>query len=80
QERFGNNHPIHIEIGSGKGRFIYVIARGHPEINYIGIDMQLRILSIALDKLVGEPLPNVQLLREDGEALTEYFAENELVL
>ena len=77
QERFGNNHPIHIEIGSGKGRFIYEMAKAHPEINYIGIDMQLSILSIALDKLVAEPLPNLQLLRVDGEALTEYFAENE---
>ena len=70
QERFGNNHPIHIEIGSGKGRFIYEMAKAHPEINYIGIDMQLSILSIALDKLVAEPLPNLQLLRVDGEALT----------
>ncbi|MBM9832025.1 tRNA (guanosine(46)-N7)-methyltransferase TrmB [Enterococcus sp. DIV1444a] len=80
QERFGNNHPIHIEIGSGKGRFIYEMAKAHPEINYIGIDMQLSILSIALDKLVAEPLPNLQLLRVDGEALTEYFAENEVDL
>ena len=70
QERFGNNHPIHIEIGSGKGRFIYEMAKAHPEINYIGIDMQLSILSIALDKLVAEPLPNLQLLRVDGEAFT----------
>ena len=38
--------------------------------------MQLSILSIALDKLVADPLPNLQLLRVDGEALTEYFAEN----
>ena len=80
QERFGNNHPIHIEIGSGKGRFIYEMAKAHPEINYIGIDMQLSILSIALDKLVADPLPNLQLLRVDGEALTEYFAENEVDL
>ena len=56
------------------------MAKAHPEINYIGIDMQLSILSIALDKLVAEPLPNLQLLRVDGEALTEYFAENEVDL
>lgn len=56
------------------------MAKAHPEINYIGIDMQLSILSIALDKLVADPLPNLQLLRVDGEALTEYFAENEVDL
>jgi tRNA (guanine-N7-)-methyltransferase len=56
QERFGNNHPIHIEIGSGKGRFIYEMAKAHPEINYIGIDMQLSILSIALSNAIDKIL------------------------
>lgn len=78
QERFGNEHPIHIEIGSGKGQFVVGMAKAHPEINYIGIDMQLSVLSIALDKALEEDLPNLQLLHVDGKALSEYFAENEI--
>lgn len=77
-ERFGNNHPIHIEIGSGKGQFVVGMAKAHPEINYIGIDMQLSVLSIALEKALAEELPNLQLLHVNGEALTQYFAENEI--
>ena len=35
---FGNNHPIYIEIGMGKGDFIYENARQFPEINFVGIE------------------------------------------
>lgn len=35
---FGNGHPLHLEIGTGKGRFIIQMAQLHPEINYIGIE------------------------------------------
>lgn len=77
-ERFGNQQPIHIEIGSGKGNFIVGMAKAHPEINYIGIDMQTSVLSIALEKALAEELPNLQLLRVNGEALTDFFAENEV--
>ena len=41
-EIFGNDHPIHIEVGSGKGAFITGMAKQNPDINYIGIDIQNR--------------------------------------
>lgn len=78
QEVFGNHHPIHIEVGSGKGRFITGMAKAHPEINYIGIDIQLSVLSYALDKVLEENLPNVKLLRVDGSDLTNYFEDREI--
>ena len=37
KEVFGNSGPLHLEIGTGKGRFIMQLAQEHPEINYIGI-------------------------------------------
>lgn len=80
QERFGNDHPIQIEIGMGKGQFITQMARLHPEINYIGIDMQVSVVSFALDKLIEAQLPNLQLLHVDGSALTDYFADSEVDL
>ncbi|WP_159723390.1 tRNA (guanosine(46)-N7)-methyltransferase TrmB [Enterococcus sp. CSURQ0835] len=78
QERFKNDHPIHIEIGMGKGQFITGMAKAHPEINYIGIEMQVSVISLALDKLIAEHVPNLQLLHVDGSELTNYFAENEV--
>ena len=50
---FENDHPIHIEIGMGKGRFLMDLAALHPEINYIGIE---RYTSVLLrDPFVGSP-------------------------
>lgn len=78
QERFEKVQPLHIEIGMGKGRFITEMAKLHPDINYIGIDMQLSVVSFALDKVIEKKLKNVQLLHVDGSALTEYFANGEV--
>lgn len=77
-EVFGNDHPIHIEVGSGKGAFITGMALKNPEINYIGIDIQLSVLSYALDKVLTSQAPNVRLLRVDGSSLTNYFDAGEV--
>ncbi|ASB96138.1 tRNA (guanosine(46)-N7)-methyltransferase TrmB [Streptococcus equi] len=77
-EVFGNDHPIHIEVGSGKGAFITGMALKNPEINYIGIDIQLSVLSYALDKVLASQAPNVRLLRVDGSSLTNYFDAGEV--
>ena len=37
EEVFQNDHPIHIEVGMGKGQFIIEMARRNPEVNYIEI-------------------------------------------
>lgn len=77
-ERFGNNAPVHIEVGSGKGAFIVGMAALNPHINYIAIDLQISVLSHALDKAIEANLPNVQMILVDGASLTEYFADGEI--
>lgn len=77
-EIFGNNHPIHIEVGSGKGAFITGMAKAHPEINYIGIDIQKSVLSYALDKVLEADVSNIKLLWVDGDSLTNYFEDDEI--
>ncbi len=78
QEIFGNDHPIHVEVGSGKGAFVSGMAKANPEINYIGIDIQKSVLSYALDKVLATGVPNIKLLWVDGSDLTEYFEEGEI--
>ena len=56
KELFGNNNPIHIEIGMGKGRFIMDMARLHPEINYIGIEKYSSVLIRGIQKMEAEEL------------------------
>lgn len=77
-ELFGNDNPIHIEVGSGKGAFITGMAQQNPNINYIGIDIQLSVLSYALDKVLASGAKNVKLLRVDGSSLTNYFEDGEV--
>ena len=36
---FEKTQPLHIEIGTGKGRFITEMAKANPDINYIGIEL-----------------------------------------
>lgn len=78
QEIFGNKHPIHIEVGSGKGAFITGMAKANPDINYIGIDIQKSVLSYALDKVLATDVANIKLLWVDGSDLTDYFEEGEI--
>lgn len=75
---FGNDHPIHIEVGMGKGRFLMTLAKQHPDINYIGIEKYSSVLVRGLEKLEEEPLENVRFIRMDAEKLTEMFAPEEV--
>ena len=77
-EIFGNNYPIHVEVGSGKGAFISGMAKAHPKINYIGIDIQKSVLSYALDRVLATDIPNIKLLWVDGSDLTNYFENGEI--
>ena len=77
-ERFGNQQPIHIEVGSGKGRFVSEMAKRNPHINYIGIELQSSVIVVALDKALEANVPNLQLLHVNGGEVTDYFEENEV--
>ena len=62
QTRFAKEQPIHIEVGSGKGRFIVEMAKRHPEINYISIEIQTSVIVTVLEHQIREDLPNLQIL------------------
>ena len=76
---FSRNNPLYIEIGMGKGRFIVEMARKHPEINFIGIEMQTSVLFRAVEKLEEEEaLPNLLFLCMTAEKLEGVFAPGEV--
>ncbi len=77
-EVFGNQNPIHLEIGTGKGRFITELAQLHPEINYIGIEKYSSVLVRALEKQAELQLPNLRFLRMEAEYLADCFAPGEI--
>ncbi|MEK4495269.1 tRNA (guanosine(46)-N7)-methyltransferase TrmB [Ureibacillus sp. FSL W8-0352] len=78
-ELFGNDCPLHIEVGSGRGQFIVGMAQANPEINYIGIELFDKVIVKALQKALeaGSP-PNLRLLRVNAEELEKIFQKNEV--
>ena len=78
RERFGNNRPIRIEIGMGKGKFIHELAEKNPKVNYIGIEKYSSVLLRALQKIEAFPVPNLLFLRMDAENITEVFDTGEV--
>ena len=81
QQVFGNKHPIYIEIGMGKGRFIMEMAKQHPDINFIGIERYSSVLLRAIEKFDTEEykdLKNVRFVCMDARNVAEVFAENEV--
>ena len=78
REMFGNDRPIHIEIGMGKGKFLLTLAHKHPEINYIGIEKFSSVLVRAVEKTEEFEGDNLRLIRMDAENLEEVFEEGEV--
>lgn len=76
-EVFGNDHPIRIEVGMGKGRFISSLAAMNPDINYIGIEKYSSVLIRALEKRTDE-LTNLYFIRMEAEEITDVFAPGEV--
>ena len=82
-EVFGNENPIHIEVGMGKGRFLMDMASLHPEINYVGVEMYDSVLLRALQKRErmeadGEKLDNLKFMCIDARILPDIFEKGEV--
>lgn len=67
---------LYVEIGSGKGNFIYALAKQNKENAYVAIEMQADVLYRILQKQEQETLPNLMLLHGDAFNLLEYFNPN----
>lgn len=75
---FGNDHPLHIEVGTGKGKFITEMAAANPHINYLGIELYDSVIVSALEKLIEAELSNVKLLNVNASELRKYFTKGDV--
>ncbi|MPQ35253.1 tRNA (guanosine(46)-N7)-methyltransferase TrmB [Limosilactobacillus fermentum] len=78
QERFAKPQPLQVEVGMGKGQFIIGMAKAHPEINFIGLEIESTVAAIALKNVLPEQLPNLTLVRGDGAGLDTYFEDGSI--
>lgn len=69
---FGNNKPVYLEIGMGKGRFIIENAKRYPEINFIGVEMFDSVLVRAIESIT-EEIPNLKFIKMDATYIGDVF-------
>ncbi len=75
---FQNDKPLHIEIGMGKGQFLYTLAKENPDINYVGIERYSSVLLRAIQKMEEEEVSNLKFICIDAKEITDVFGEGEV--
>jgi tRNA (guanine-N7-)-methyltransferase len=78
QPNFEKAQPLRLEIGTGKGQFIYTMAQQHPNMNFIALEMQESVLAVLLKQQVATPLPNLQLLVANADHLVDLFSDDQV--
>ena len=80
QDVFGNANPIQMEVGMGKGKFISTMARQHPEINFIGVEVIEEVLLDAVKRMNrAEGIPeNLRLVWINASLLEDLFLPGEV--
>ncbi|RDY22954.1 tRNA (guanosine(46)-N7)-methyltransferase TrmB [Romboutsia maritimum] len=76
--KFENNNPIHVEFGTGRGKFITTLAKQNPDVNYIAMEIKEEVLLKAVEKAVELNLDNILFVWGDVSNIKEYFKEGEL--
>lgn len=78
RKEFGNDNPIHLEIGCGRGKFISDMAKLNPDINYIAAERVTSALVVAMEKAFDKGIKNVRFISVDAQNLDEYFETGEI--
>lgn len=78
KEHFGNDNPIVLELGCGKGEYTVGLAKMFPERNYIGVDIKGARFWRGAKSALEESLPNVAFLRTQIELIDRLFAPGEV--
>ena len=73
QKVFGNDNPLYLEIGCGKGGFSLEFARQNPDINLIAIEKTPNVLVTGTEALMAERLPNLRFCMGQAEYLDHIF-------
>ncbi len=78
-EMFGNDHPVELEIGIGKGTFLLHQAMARPEVNFFGIEWARWFWRYASDRLRRNACVNARTVRAEASFfLTEFVPDSSL--
>lgn len=74
---FGNDRPLELEIGSGKGTFLLAESRARPEVNFLGTEYARRYWIFAADRLRRAERANARVVLAEASAFVRDFLESE---
>ena len=75
KDLFGNNNPICLELGMGRGSFIIGMAKCHPNINYIGLELDKNQTATAVKNIGDNKINNLKMICADANEITEFFGK-----
>ena len=78
KEIFGNDNPVELEIGCGKGSFIIEKAKQNPNVNYLAVELLENIIVMAAEHAINEGLTNLRFINSGAEYLPRYIPEGSI--
>lgn len=72
---FNNNKPICLELGMGRGSFIIEMARLHPNVNYIGLELDKNQTAAAIKNIGSKKLNNLKMIWADAKDIINFFGK-----
>lgn len=75
---FGDDLPLHLEIGCGTGEYLCELARREPDVNFVGVDLHLRSLHSAIDTAKQLKLDNILFVKANFRLMYPLLAPNSL--
>ena len=78
EQYFKNNNPIVLELGCGKGEYTVELAKLHPDMNFIGVDIKGARMWTGATQALNEGLKNVAFLRTNIEIIERFFSPDEV--
>jgi tRNA (guanine-N7-)-methyltransferase len=70
---FGNAHPVELEVGFGKGGFLLQSALAHPDVNYLGIEIEKALVLYVATRMAKRQLRNVRLIHGDARRILPLY-------
>lgn len=78
EQTFGNNNPVELEIGCGKGAFVCGMAKKSENVNFIAVELLESISVMAAERVIGEGIKNVRIFNGKAEYLPRYIGDGEI--
>lgn len=78
EKAFGNDNPVALEIGCGKGGFVCALALQEPNVNFLALEKMSNVILTPMEEVKKQGIENIRFLNIRAECLPCYIPENSL--